>query len=303
MKNKVSSIAIFFTIMMVASSHVLAKEVADVDNQKSDLLVVSKHPQRPPWEFSADTTWLPGSTIQETVGDISINEVKTGFTRRFRINPEYEISTGLHYSLREIDAPETANLPESLQTLSINLGGEYRANDTLTLGIRISPVLSSDGKSFATNDLRVPIGLHTRYYLSKALTLFGGVAYTGQSRAFPVFPFIGVLYLPTEKWAFAFGFPRTGITFKQNKEIEYFIAAEFSGGEYRLHDSSYGADIISYRDYRALAGADIRLFPFVKLGIHGGYAFARKFVFYEGSREDINLDNAPFGRLEIKFAW
>jgi len=73
--------------------------------------------------------------------------------------------------------------------------------------------------------------------------------------------------------------------------------------EYHLHDPSIGANYISYRDYRTLTGADIQLFPFVKLGISGGYAFARKFVFYERNRNDVNLDGAPFGRLDVMFTW
>jgi hypothetical protein len=52
-----------------------------------------------------------------------------------------------------------------------------------------------------------------------------------------------------------------------------------------------------------LTGAEFRLYPFVRLGISGGYAFARKFVFHDGDRSAVNLDGAPFGRLEVEFTW
>jgi len=67
------------------------------------------------------------------------------------------------------------------------------------------------------------------------------------------------MYLPSEKWAFALGFPRTGVVFKPNRVTNLFVAGEYTNGEYRLHDSSIGADIISYRDFRALAGINIRI--------------------------------------------
>jgi Domain of unknown function (DUF6268) len=295
--------AICCIITVVASFHALAQDLDEVVEQNGDDIVIAKQRQRPPWESTFETTWLSGSTIHGAGGDLTMREVKAGFTRRFSISPRLELSTGLRYSLREIDAPEAAHLPESLHALSVNAGGEYRTSDNLTLGFRVSPGLSSDFKSFTTNDVRVPVSFHARYQMSKTVSLLGGIAYTGQNHSFPVLPMIGVLYLPSEKWAFALGFPRTGVVYQPNKETELFVAGEFSGGEFRLHDPSIGANIISYRDCRAIAGVAFPLFSVAKLGISGGYAFARKFVFYEGSREDVKSDSTPFGRLEVKFSW
>ncbi len=300
---RISFSVICCIVTVVASSHALAQEINEVEKQNGDVLSLAERSQISPWEASVEATWLPGSRVHDIGGNLTMGEVKVGFDRRFSISPQFGLSTGLHYSLREIDAPEAARLPESLHALSVNLGGEYRASDRLTLGIRVSPGLGSDFKSFATNDVRVPVSLHAMYQMSKALSLLGGIAYTGQNHSFPVLPVMGVLYLPSEKWVFALGVPRTGVVFKPNKEMELFVSGEFSRGEFRLHDSSVGANIISYRDYRALAGAEIQLLPFAELGISGGYAFARKFIFYEGNRSDVNLDGAPFGRLAVTFTW
>jgi len=300
-KRSVSALCCVFTVLV--SSYALAQKIDEVEEQNGDVLSIAKQPQKSLWETSVETTTFTGSTIRGSGGDLTMVEVKAGFTKRFRLNPQIELSTGVHYSLREIDAPETARMPESLQTLSVNMGGEYHASDSLTLGFRVSPVISSDFKSFDTNDIRLPVALHATYQMSKKLSILGGVAYTGQNHSIPVLPVIGVLYLPGEHWAFALGFPRTGVIYKPNRKTELFVAGEFSRGEYRLHDSSIGADIISYRDYRVLTGAEIQLFPFIRLGISGGYAFAREFVFYEGNRSNMRLDGAPFGRLVIKLFW
>ena len=205
MNMRVLFSAICCIITVVASSRAPAQEVNEVGKQNCDVFSLAERPQRSPWEASVETTWLPGSRVHDIGGDLTMGEVKVGFDGRFSISPQFELSTGLHYSLREIDAPEAARLPESLHALSVNLGGEYRASDSLTLGIMVSPGLSSDFKSFATNDVRVPVSLHAKYQMSKALSLLGGIAYTGQNHSFPVLPVIGVLYLPSEKWAFALG--------------------------------------------------------------------------------------------------
>ena len=127
--------------------------------------------------------------------------------------------------------------------------------------------------------------------------------YTSGSHAFRVWPLLGILYMPSEKWAFALGFPRTGVMFQPRKGLEFSLGAESGAGEYHLHDPSIGANVISYRDFRGVAGVDVALASFAKLGVSGGYAFDRRFIFYEGSRDDVRLDSVPFGKMEIKFAW
>ena len=303
MNFKASFSAICCILTVFVSSHALTKEIDAVEKQQDNVLSITKQPQRALWESSVETTWLTGSRIHGTGDDMTMVELKAGFTKRFRRNPHVELSTGVHYSLREIDAPEAARLPESLQTLSLNMGGEYRSSDSLTLGFRLSPGVSSDFKSFDMHDFRVPVALHATFQMSQKLSLLGGVAYTGQNHSIPVLPVIGIRYLPAEQWSLVLGFPRTGVIYKPNGKTELYVAGEFSGGEYRLHTPSMGAAIISYRDYRVLTGAETELFPFVRVGIAGGYAFAREFVFYEGNRSNVHLDGAPFGRLMIKFLW
>jgi len=303
MNVKVSLYALCCILTVFVSSYALSGEIAAVEKQSGDVLSVAKQPRRALWETSVETTRLTGGTIRGTGDDLAMVEVKAGFTKRFRVHPHVELSTGMHYSLREIDAPGAVRLPESLQTLSVNLGGEYHSSDSLTLSLRVSPEVGSDFKSFDTNDIRVPVALHAMYQISPKVSLLGGIAYTGQNHSFPVLPVFGIRYLPTEQWTLALGFPRTGVIYKPNRKTDIFVAGEFSRGEYRLHDPSMVADIISYRDYRVLTGAETQLFPFVRIGIAGGYAFAREFVFYEGNRSPVHVDGAPFGRLVIKFMW
>ena len=303
MNMRILFLIICCIITVVTASHALAEEFDVIAKQNEEDLTIGTRLQRPPWEASVGTTWLPGSGISSTSGNLTMGEVKADFSRRIGINPRFDLSTGLHYSLREIDAPKDAHLPESLQTFAVDLGGDYRTSDSLTLGFKVSPGLSSDFKSITTNDVRVPVAVSAQYQMSKTVSLLGGIAYTGQKHSLTFLPMIGVMYLPSEKWAFALGFPRTGIAYKPNNKTELFLGGEFSEGEYRLHDSSVGANIIRYTDYRALAGVEFPLSTIAKLGISGGYAFGRKFVFYEGNRNDVNLGSAPFGRVEVKFAW
>lgn len=263
----------------------------------------SMQAQPPQWDTFARTTVFGGSGISDYGGSLTMQEVDVGFGKRFSPNPRFELSTELHYSLKNIDAPGDARLPTSLHRLAVNVGGSYRLNDNLTLGLMVSPGLNSDFKEITSNDIRAPIGLYARYRVSQRLTLTGGLMYAIGNHELPVLPMIGAMYQPSEKWTFTLGFPRTGVMLKPNKTTEYYLGAEFGGGEYQLHDPTIGSNIISYRDYRALTGIKWVLSPVIELGVAGGYSFGRKFVFQDGTRDDVNVNSAPFGRLELKFLW
>lgn len=304
---KISRLFVSFCFLVVvtvaATSHSLAQSKLGIEERSNGALPPAE-PIRPSlWDASVDMTWMAGSRIHDNGGDLKMQVVETGLARQFNIGPRIELSTGLGYSLLHLDAPASARLPESLHALSVSIGCEYRLTDNLALTFKVSPGLSSDLKVIDTDDIRVKIALFARYQIFARLSLFGGVAYTAGDNEFPLHPIAGALYQASEKWIFAVGVPRTAVVFKPDKETECYIGGEFYGGEYQLHDTSLGADSINYSDYRLVAGVKLPLSRVVTLGVSGGYAFAREFDFNDGNRADIHVDSAPFGRLEVRFAW
>jgi hypothetical protein len=271
---------------------------SDSDSVPSSITEV----QPPQGDTFVRTTVLAGSGVVKYGGNLNMRDVDAGFNRKFRVNSHFELFSGLHYSIKDIDAPEDARLPASLHCLALNIGGSYRMNDNLSLSLMALPGLNSDFKVITWSDIRVPVALNVHYLFSPKLSLTGGLMYAIGNRELPLMPVIGAIYHPSENWTFALGFPRTGVMFKPNKTTEYYIGGEFGGGEYRLHETDIGADVISYRDYRAVTGADWTLYPDIKLGIAGGYSFARKFLF-DSERDDVNVNSALFGRFELKFMW
>jgi hypothetical protein len=261
----------------------------------------SEHP--PQWDASVKATWLPDSGLEGNNGDISMEEIEAGFGRGFSVNSRLQISTGLDYSLLNIHAPDSARLPETLHAMSVSVGGRYRATEEFSLALKVSPGLSSDFKDIDKDDFRMKVRLLARYQIFSRLTLIGGVACTAGVNDFRVHPIAGALYQPSERWSFALGFPRTAVVFSPSKKTQYYIEGMFSGGEYHLHDTSLSADTINYSDYRLIAGVEFPLSRSVKLGVSGGYAFAREFDFDDGNREDVDVDGTPFGRLEVKMEW
>ena len=256
-----------------------------------------------PWSATLDQGWLPASTIHGANGAVSLYETGVKIARQHRLLPRLTISTHLAYSLRAIDAPTAARLPDSLHILSVGLAGDYRLTDDLALDFLVSPSLNSDFKRIGTDDVRTQVGLMGRYNATKRLTLIAGMIYLQGFRSIPVFPIIGAVYRPDEQWTIRLAAPRPGVTYSPDKRSSYFVGAEFTGSEYQVHDATVNARIVNYRDFRAMAGMERLLFSTIRVSITGGYAFDRRFVFYDSTRNDLTVDNGAYVKLGVSTGW
>jgi len=82
------------------------------------------------------------------------------------------------------------------------------------------------------------IGIYNR---SQHFTFMAGLAYNSLSQDFKLVPVVGCDWRPTEKWSFAFGFPKTGVTYKLNKQLALGLAASGSGGVFYVKNDPLGA--------------------------------------------------------------
>lgn len=297
--------ALMLFCLVVSALAATNAESADTSPNEAakELMAAEEQPGRHPWNASVQTTWFPDSAIRNTGGEIGMQEVEAKFGRSYQLSPAFNLSTDFAYSLRILDAPDSARLPEELHTVSVKWSGNYQVNKDTGLTFLVAPSLNGDFKVIGTDDIRMQIGLMGRYNMSAKLTLLAGLIYRQGFESLPVLPIIGAMYRPDEHWTLSLAAPRPGVTYSPDKTSSYYIGGEFASSEYQLHDASLGAKIISYRDYRALAGAEFLLFSAIKLNIAAGYAFDRKFVFYDGARDDVKVDDSPFARIGVSVVW
>ncbi|KAF0217010.1 MAG: hypothetical protein FD174_3459 [Geobacteraceae bacterium] len=257
----------------------------------------------PPWSASVESAWLPESGSRDVGGKVGMEEVEVKLGRTHVVTPRLSLLTELGYSLRHISAPAGARLPEELHALTASLGSNYQATKSLALNFLVAPGLRSDFKAIGADDLRVLLAFLGRYSPSEKLTLLAGLIYLEGYRSVPFLPIAGAIYRPDEHWTISLAAPRPGVSYAPDRTKRFYIGGEFAGGEYQLHDAALGAKIINYSNFRAFAGAGFTLFSAVNVNLSGGYAFARRFAFFDGFRKDINVDDAPFARLGVKVDW
>lgn len=255
------------------------------------------------WRASVDETWLPSSAIRGGAGGVAIFDTKIGLSRAFPAADGWSLNTGAGYSLKNIDAPASARLPDKLHTLSLRLGANYKYSKDTTFGVMAVPGLHSDFKGgVSSSDVRVPLAFIMRYRYSDRLTFLGGIGLnTGylKTRVLPVF---GVVYKPDERWTIALGAPRMAVSYRLDTASLY-LASEFSGTEYRVGEASVGSKTIRYRDSRAVAGVNFTLSEGLSLDVGAGYSASRRFTFFDSDRPDVAVKGTPFAKAALSCRW
>jgi hypothetical protein len=258
------------------------------------------------WEVSADGIWLPDRNSSDAAGDVGMTEGKVKVARSFRVNSSLSFTPEISYSILSISAPATARLPDNLHTVTAGLRSDFSLNPNLSISFLLAPGIAGDFKEIGGDDIRVRVGSTVRYTVSDKLTLLGGLIYQQGYKGTRALPVLGAIYRPTDRWTINIAAPRPGVTYSVSRGLRLNLGAEMAGGEYQLHERSLGANVIRYREFRVSGGADFALARNIKGEVAGGYAFARRFSFYEtfdATRRNIEVDSGPFLRAGVKFLW
>jgi hypothetical protein len=258
------------------------------------------------WELSADGIWLPDRESSDAAGDVGMTEGKLKVARSFRLNSSLSFTPEVSYSILHISAPAAARLPDNLHTVTAGLRTDLSLNPKLSISFLLAPGIAGDFNTVGGDDIRVRVGSTVRYTLSDKLTLLGGLIYQQGYKGTRALPVVGAIYRPTDRWTINLVAPRPGVTYSVSRGLRLNFGGELAGGEYQLHQRSIGADVIRYREFRVSGGADFALARNIKGELAGGYAFARRFSFYEVfdlTRRNIEVDSGPFLRAGVKLVW
>lgn len=258
------------------------------------------------WRASLTGSWVPNSDSSDAGGHVALTEGRAKVGRTFRVNSQWSLTPELAYSVLQISAPAPARLPEDLHTVSAGLRTDYRVKPGLSCSFLFTPTIASDFKGLGHDDLRVRFGVTVRYSLSDKTTLLGGLVFQQGYHAGRVLPIVGVIYRPDDRWTISLAAPRPGVSYKLNKDLRFNVGGEMTGGEYQLHEGGSGAGVIRYRDFRALGGAEFTVAGPLQGEVAAGYAFARRFTFYDvydPTRGAIDVDAGPFVKAGVRMAW
>jgi hypothetical protein len=255
------------------------------------------------WNSQISIGYLPSADLHGRPGDVGISDYRVKIARNAKINDRLTLTMGGGYGLKHIEASSLAALPQELQALFLEAGASYRINDKSFASIKLYPGFYSDFKDIGDDDLRMPVLALGGYNFDNGFSVVGGFIYRFGYHASQYIPALGFSYQPNQQWRLDLIAPRPAITYFASNRLQLFVGGDFSSDEYELKDHSLGSKVIKYSDLKAMAGINYLPVREVKLSASAGYAFDRKFAFFDGNRSDMRMDDVPFFKLSLDVGW
>ncbi|GFO69133.1 hypothetical protein GMLC_27120 [Geomonas limicola] len=298
-------IVLFLTLLCYVEPS-RAEEDSPAQSAGELMTVPAPRPVPRPWELNIDTGWWPKSDSRDAGGQVGLGEFRVKLGRSIKIERRFRFTPELSYTQVEVSAPAAARLPGSLYSTTLGLRLDHQLDQSLGYSAFIAPSIAGDYRAIGSDDVRVRLGVIGRFVSSQRLTLLAGLLYTPGYHVLPVLPIIGLVYRPDERWTISIAAPRPSVSYAVTPELKLNLNGEYNGTEYQLHQDSLGARVVRYRDFRFTGGAEWNLADRLTGEVAAGYAFYRKFLFYEqigAGHPDLSIDNGPFARASLNLRW
>lgn len=292
------SLGLLFFIALLAGDGLAADAIS-----KSDKTGAGNTWAPSEWDVQATLSYLPPADLHGVAGDAALADYRFKLTHNIKLDDRLSLTVGGGYGLKHIDAAPLAALPQDLHALFLEAGARYRFNDQFFASVKLIPGFYSDFKELGDDDLRMPVLALSGYDFQNGFSVVGGFIYRFGYHSTQFIPALGFSYQPDQYWRFDLVAPRPAITYSATRQWQFFIGGDFASDEYELKDHSLGATALKYSDLKALAGFNYLPVTAVKLSSSLGYAFERKFAFYNTTRPDMRIDDVPFFKISLDIGW
>lgn len=173
-----------------------------------------------------------------TYDDISVRNFSWTLNQHIALDQHRRLSLVFDYDRNEIDVPNAAHvpLPERLQSLGASLRYFQPFNQQWMLSASVGASSSVTETGLLSDGWGARASAMGIYNKSRQFTFVFGLAFNSATSDLRLVPILGCDWRPSEKWSVAIGFPRTGVTYKFNKQVSVNLAVSGAGGAYYVKD-------------------------------------------------------------------
>ena len=254
-------------------------------------------------DFNAEVSYSTPSDISRgstKLGDLDSLQSHVGYQWRFNSPTHVQWSVGLDWQRYGFGVPAGAPIPNSLQSLALNLGVDWCFADGWNLRLQVAPGFYSDFQDLSGGDLNSPVTAALTYTVDPKLQIIGQFN-ADVRREFPVFAFVGVRWQFAERWTALALFPRPRVEYQATDALALFAGSGFYGGAFRVADdfgrthgqTNLDNQIVNYREIRVGAGLRYRVGQRLSAELEGGWMIDRRFH-YNDRHLLLNGDGAPY---------
>lgn len=241
----------------------------------------------------------------QSLGDMDTLQYGFNYVRVNPINESWDWQAGVNWRRFDFGGSETAEAPNSLQSLSLQLGTRKQFAENWSWQFGIAPGLYSDFEDISADDINAPAVLFFTYKQRPTLSWVFGLRGDFYSDV-PVLPAAGMRWRFAEDWTLDLILPRPRIEYAPTEQVTIFAGGELKGGGFRIAED-YGRahgrpelnnDKVSYREIRVGGGLRYAMARWLAATLEGGWAVDRRFDFDDGDLL-LNGDGAPYVQISI----
>ena len=250
-------------------------------------------------------TWLP-----RLEGDsLGVSNLETGAVFGFPfLRRDTPLLVTPQFAVRYLDGTTTPDLPARLFDSAVEFRhlrrfgqGPWAMDVAVTTGY-YSDFEHNDADAFRVSGRGLAV-----YESSPAAKWILGVAYLNRAGA-SVLPVAGVIYEPSPDVRWDLIFPRPRVSWRlpwsppgSGDDKWVYVGGEFGGGIWSIERPvSLTQDVLTYRDFRVLAGFERKIIGGLSRRLEVGYVFGRELEF-DSATPDVTLDDTLFLRAGLTY--
>lgn len=258
---------------------------------------------------TSEFSYVANSNIK--LGEVNLGAIDTTHSRlrygaSFQTSNSYSWRIGVEWERHAFGLPAGSMLPNTLNSIALNLGDTWRINDKWTLQFEADPGIYSDLEDIGIEDFNAPLSFRALYFHRPNL-IWTFAVIANMKNEFPVIGGIGARWLPTDKVTVDILLPRPQISYQLSDKARLFAGAELKGGGYRVAEN-FGTRVgrpdlndqdLSYREVRAGAGINWKFTNKLSAVVEGGWVIDRRFKFRDRNLQ-FNGDGAGYFQIALK---
>lgn len=229
------------------------------------------------------------------------------YAHRFLLTGNLYLRAGL--GAERFDFGNTsAPVPVHLQSYYGVVGFDYMSGNDIGAFLWVKPGFYTE-EHIGISSFDAPITVGRIFVLQPdRLYVLVGAQAAFLRGGYPVIPFAGIIYKPSDKLTVMGTLPSPRIIYAPNDKLDVWLGGEVVGGSFRTdsHDDLPQRKLsnaqVDYEDYRAGVGFAYSPCDAISVGFGAGYSIERGFKFHRAG-ENYRTDPAPYVKLEIKAAF
>ena len=220
--------------------------------------------------------WIAGSNDQLGMLELDFDSLP-----RMKYDP-YRTGTFFldnSFGAKWLNGPGITDLPPYLFNLSISVGAAFQVTEQLRIEALLSPSWYTDFSNKGIEAFRLPWHLVSYYRMVNDWHFVLGVTDLARDDIHYL-PVVGLSYVSAEnpiEWDLVFPRPRVAWKVHESDEVTHllYLSGELGGGSWAISRENRSYDVVTYRDYRMMAGLETRLPQGVASRIELGWVFNR----------------------------